>query len=122
MNQMINIEYATDQAVSYLHTNANFIKDKISENIYDSSWLEELLSEPPFIPLKYKIEDFDLKVDANGNYGNVVVDNAITLYEHLKSVPRRILTDERFWLWISLKKCYRPSIQSMGNRFEGQPF
>ena len=120
MNQKINVEYATDQAVSYLHTNADFIQDKINENIYDSSWLEELLNESPFVPLKYKIEDFDLKLDINGNYNNVVVENAIILYEHLKDIPRRILTDERFWLWISLKKCYRASIQSMGNHFEGQ--
>lgn len=120
MNQKINIEYATDKTVSYLHTNADFIREKIENNIYDSSWLDELLEENPFVPLKYKIDDFDLRIDPNGNYNNVVVENAITLYEALKKVPRRILTDEKFWLWISLRKCYRASIQSMGNRFEGQ--
>ena len=116
----INIEYATDNTVSYLHTNPSFVQKKIEENIYDSSWLDDSLNEQPFIPLKYKVEDFDLKLDANGSYNKVMIDNAITLYESLKDLPRRLLTEERFWLWITFKKCYRASIQSMNNRVEGQ--
>ena len=116
----INIEYATDNTVSYLHTNPDFVKKKVNDNIYDSSWLNESLNGQPFIQLKYKVEDFDLKLDANGNYNKVMIDNAITLYESLKDLPRRLLTEERFWLWITFKKCYRASIQSMGNRIEGQ--
>ena len=32
--------------------------------------------------------------------------NSITLYEHLKDLPRYILADERFWLWLYLDKFY----------------
>ena len=67
----INIEYATDNTVSYLHTNPDFVNKKVNDNIYDSSWLNESLNDQPFIQLKYKVEDFDLKLDANGNYNKV---------------------------------------------------
>lgn len=32
--------------------------------------------------------------------------NSIKLYEHLKALPRYILSDERFWLWLHFDKFY----------------
>lgn len=124
MNNKINICYATDKTIGLLHTNSEFIVSKINENLYNSSWLDEVLGQPAFVELKHKIEDFELKLDSNNKYENVLCQNAITLYETLKELPRYILTDERFWTWITMRKCYRASIQAMPlNRkttFDGQ--
>lgn len=43
----------------------------------------------------------------------VDVDNAITLYEHLCCLPKHVLGDERFWMWLILEKCYAATIQAM---------
>lgn len=61
------------------------------------------------------IEDIELKVPKVANDKVVDLENAITLYEHLKELPRYILSEPRFWLWIIFEKCYETSLKSMEN-------
>lgn len=42
------------------------------------------------------IEDIELKVPKVANDKVVDLENAITLYEHLKELPRYILSEPRF--------------------------
>lgn len=55
----------------------------------------------------------DFVDDYDGDYSKVDVDNAITLYEHLCCLPKHVLGDERFWMWLILEKCYAATIQAM---------
>ena len=63
--------------------------------------------------MKYTIPDFKLETSSDGDYSKVEYSNSIKLYEALKDLPRYILTDEKFWVWINLVKCYEASVQAM---------
>lgn len=118
MNRIINISYITDFALGTLHSNPKEATEKIRNNIYDSNWLKEMISENTFEERKYKIPYFELKTSVNGNYSEVEFENAIILYESLKLLPRYVLTDERFWTWITIEKCYKASIQAMPLKYD----
>jgi len=91
----------------------NYIFKIVKENPSDSSSFIAELPEECFVEKKYPIEDFELEVDGDGDYSKVDVDNAITLYEHLCCLPKHVLGDERFWMWLILEKCYAATIQAM---------
>lgn len=113
MNNMINVEFATEKALDWLKTNPQRASEDINNNIFESEWLKREVGEEPFELRKAKIPDFELKTSIEGMYNEVEFQNAITLYESLKDLPRYILTDERLWAWINIGKCYRASIQAM---------
>lgn len=113
MDKFINISFMTDAALDTIHTNPSKVSEYIRTNIFDSKWLADMISTKIFEERKNKILDFELKTAVNGKYSEVEFDNAITLYEHLKDLPRYVLTDERFWCWLEFEKCYRAAIQAM---------
>ena len=124
MNNMINICFINDKLLDTLYSNPKKATESIRENPYDSKWLKEFADEPLFEPRKQKIADFELKLSPKDRYKDVEFENAKTIYEHLKDLPRYILVDERLWLWLSLGKFYRVALQSMpvkkDTAFEGR--
>ena len=123
-NSIINICFINDKLLDTLYSNPQKATEYIRQNPYDSKWLKDMVDEPSFEQRKQKIIDFDLKLSSNGKYKEVEIDNAITLYEHLKDLPRYILIDERLWAWLELDKFYRVAIQAMpvkrDSSFEGR--
>lgn len=112
-NNLINISFMNEKILDTLYSNPKRINEYIKQNPYDSKWLKELFHELPFEQRKQKIIDFELKLSSDGNYKNVEVENAINLYEHIKDLPRYILVDNRFWLWLEFGKFYRVALQAM---------
>lgn len=109
----IYVKILTEEALSTIKANFDKFTKIIKKNSRDSS---EFISELPsdcFIEKKYQIEYFNLKLSDDGDYSKVDLDNAITLYEHLCGLPKHILGDEKFWMWLILEKCYAVSNQAM---------
>lgn len=113
MNNLINIKFATEEALDWLETNPKKATENIKNNVFEGTWLKNILKKEAFEVRKAKIPDFELKTSIEGIYNEVVLENAIKLYESLKNLPRYILTDERLWIWLNIEKCYRASIQGM---------
>lgn len=113
MNNMINISFMTEDAINTLKSNSKTANNYIKDWKDSSDWLSSIYSGDLFEEKKYKIPDFELKISENGNYDEVDFDNSVILYNSLKDLPLYILTDERFWAWINLKKGYRAAIQAM---------
>ena len=114
MNNQIEIFMATDDAINTLgeKNNMEFISKMIKENPSSNEWLFDEWDDL-FVKMKYTIPDFKLDVSSDGDYSKVDYNNSIKLYEALKDLPRYILTDEKFWVWINLVKCYTASVQAM---------
>ncbi len=112
-NNIINISFMNDKLLDTLYSNPKKVSEYMKENPYDSRWLKELSDEVLFEQRKQKIIDFDLKLASDGKYKNVELENAISLYEHIKDLPRYILVDNRFWLWLEFDKFYRVALQAM---------
>ena len=113
MDRTINIAFMTDDALETLRENSDKVSEYIKENKLDSNWNSTIYNGKLYDVKKEKINDFELKVSLNDNYKEVELNNAIMLYESLKDLPRCILTDERFWAWINLNKCYKATTQAM---------
>jgi hypothetical protein len=113
MNSTIHISFMTDEAIETLRENSDKVSEYIKENKFDSSWIAKIYDGKLFDLKKEKINDFELKLSPNDNYKEVELENAIILYEALKDLPRYIITDERFWAWINLSKCYKTTTQAM---------
>lgn len=103
----------TDEAVETIRTNLNEFTAQAKENPSSNRWIYNLLPQKPFKVKKYLIDDFELNISSDGNYKTVDFDNSIKLYEHLSCLPKHILTDERFWLWLYIDKFYPQTIQAM---------
>lgn len=113
-NNEIEIFMATDDAINTLSdkNNMEYISNKIKENPDSNKWLYEEWDDL-FVKMKYTIPDFKLDTSNDGDYSKVEYNNSIKLYEALKDLPRYILTDEKFWVWINLEKCYEAAVQAM---------
>lgn len=101
----INIKMLTEDALNFLRNNKSSFATKISEN-ENNLWIKELLPQPIFVEKKLLINDFDLEDNPESADKNIDFKNSVTLYENLNSLPRYILCDERFWLWLHLDKFY----------------
>lgn len=101
----INVKLLTESAYSELRKNKKEVYRQIVDHPSDCSWLKGYLGYEPFEEKKYVIKDFALK-DAK-NYQEVAEENAITLYEALKGLPRYILCNNRFWIWLLFTKFYK---------------
>lgn len=121
---IINICFVNDELLDTFYSNPQKITECIRENPYDTKWLREILDVQPFEQRKQKIFDFELKMSSEGKYKDVELDNAITLYTHLKDLPRYVLIDERLWVWLEMGKFYRVAVQAMpvkrDSAFEGR--
>ena len=113
MNSTINISFMTHEALETLRENSDKVSEYIKENKFDSSWISKIYSAKLYDVKKEKINDFELKISLNDKYKEVEFENAIILYEVLKDLPRCVITDERFWAWINLSKCYKTTTQAM---------
>lgn len=109
----INIKFLTDEALSTVKANFDKFTKIVKNNPTDSSAFIAELPDDCFVEKKYPIEDFSLQISDDGDYSKVDLENAIKLYEHLYKLPKHVLGDERFWMWLILEKCYAATIQAM---------
>ncbi len=108
----INIKLMTDTALAYLKKNVERVAEKIISND-DNSWISAEFPEPIFVEKKYQIKDFDLADNPLSENKETDFKNSVTLYESLKDLPRYILCDERFWLWLYFEKFYHQAKTTM---------
>lgn len=101
----INIKMMSESAYLTLQRNPNDVYKNIKNYPKDSSWIKAYLGFEPFEEKKYVIQDFVLK--NSENYNTVLFENSITLYEHLKHLPKYIICNPRFWAWITFEKAYQ---------------
>lgn len=113
MNNMINVKFMSEEAVATLKKNTAKANENLKTHPLNSSWINDIYSGQLYVEKKYTIPDFELKMSPSGNYSEVKFENAILLYENLKNLPRYILTDERFWLWLYFDKFYKVVVQAM---------
>ena len=103
----INIQYATDELIAALHKNADFAARQLIEKPNSNTWLKDYTSDNLFTTKKYSIEDFELKIPNSPKDYDVIYEDAVILYEHLRELPGYVLSDERFWVWLTMEKFYR---------------
>ena len=109
----INIQYATDELIATLHENAECITQKLIDQPNSNSWLKSFTSDVWVIKKKFEVEDFELKIPSSTKDYDTIYKNAITLYEHLCGLPGYVLSDERFWVWLTMEKFYQVSLATM---------
>ena len=110
MMSKIYIKLASDECYETLKVNIDVYAEKFQDNPLDNSWIYEALPENPFVEKKLMIEDFSLDVPKTLEDE---IANHITLYESLNHLPKYILADKRFWLWLMLEKHYVVSLSMM---------
>ena len=102
---LIHIKMLTEDALQHFKQNVEIITKKIIEND-DNEWIYDEFPKPIFVEKKCQINDFELVDNPKSADKEIDFDNSIKLYENLKGLPRYILCDERFWLWLHLEKFY----------------
>src|SRR5690625_1183947 len=113
MMKKINIKFLSDEALETVKLNSNKMYEFIKMNPSNNAWISKVLPSNPFVTKQFLIDDFNLMDPKSGNYDDVAYDNAILLYENLKELHRRILSDERFWLWLYFDKFYNHAVLSI---------
>ena len=106
MNNLINIKILSEDALSFLKINLELITEEIMKN-KDNKWIYNTFPQPMFVEKKIYIDDFSLKENLNCNDKDIDFENSISIYNTLKSLPRYLLCDERFWLWLHFEKFYK---------------
>jgi len=101
----INVKLLSEDALNFMKKNIDTIFVRIQEND-TNDWIYSEFPQNIFVTKKYEIEDFCLKNNPDSIDKKIDLENSINIYENLKSLPRYILTDERFWLWLYLDKFY----------------
>ena len=101
----VTVKLITDTALAHFYKNADSITKKIIEND-DNKWINEEFEQPMFTEKKFLFEDFELKDNPDSSDKSIDFSNHVKLFESLKVLPRYILCDERFWLWLELDKYY----------------
>ena len=103
----INIKMVSEDALITIKKNINVINNYVKEE-NTNEWIPVVLKgiNPIYVEKKITIEDFELIENKKVNDKDIDFKNSITLYEHLKDIPRFILSSENFWLWLYLEKFY----------------
>lgn len=101
----INIRMLTESNLSHFKKNIERITSLIKANA-TNEWIYREFSQPVFSTKTITIEDFTLQENKDSNNKEIDFQNSVSLYEHLKDIPRYILLDEKFWLWLYLEKFY----------------
>ena len=101
----IHIKMLSEDALIFLKKNIGLITKKIIEND-DNEWIYSTFPQPMFVEKKCSIFDFELKDNPESSDKDADFYNSITLYEKLKDLPRYIICDEKFWLWLHFEKFY----------------
>ena len=102
----INVKMLSEDALSYLKRNAESFSKKIIATEEISQIINEI-PKPVFIEKKISIENFDLVDNPDSSNKEEDFNNSVTIYENLKHLPRYVLCDQRFWLWLHLDKYYK---------------
>lgn len=102
---MINIKMLTEESYAFMKKNLEFITEKIQNNS-TNEWIYNEFPKPIFVEKNLKIEDFDLIDNPNSADKKIDITNSIKIYENLNGLPRYILCDNKFWLWLYLEKFY----------------
>lgn len=101
----IHIKFMTDAACSYLKKNLERVTNLIQNN--DSNdWIYNEFPAPIFLEKVFEIDDFSLTDNVDSMDKEIDFNNSITIYNSLNQLPRYVLTDERFWLWLHFEKYY----------------
>ncbi len=101
----INIKTLSDDALYYLYKNIDLVTSKIQTEL-NNKWIYTTFPQPMFITKKFKIDDFTLEENPDSKDKEIDFNNSIKLYNSLKVLPRYLLTDEKFWLWLHFEKFY----------------
>ena len=103
----INIKMVSEDALITIKKNINVINNYVKEE-NTNEWIPVVLKgiNPIYVEKKITIEDFELIENKKVNDKDIDFKNSITLYEHLKDIPRFILSSENCWLWLYLEKFY----------------
>lgn len=101
----IHIKILTEDALNYLKKNTLQIAQMISNN-ETNNWLVTMFPQPMFVEKEYEIEDFILQDNPTAFNKKIDFENSVKLYNSLSILPRYILSDERFWLWLHFDKYY----------------
>ena len=109
----VNVQFVTDEAIANIKGNLEKFTKIVKDNPQSSDAFLAALPEDCFIEKKYSIMDFELATSDDGDYSKVDLSNAVILYENLNKLPKHVLGDERFWLWVILKKGYTAAVQAM---------
>lgn len=104
-NEYISACLLTDNACNQIKYNKEKYRELIRSN-ENNDWVEAELPSPLFNKTKFLIRDFQLSPNLDSKDKQIDLNNSITIYESLKDLPRFIMADERFWLWLNLVKCY----------------
>lgn len=103
--KMINISMMSDTALAYLRQNIDRVADKIIEDD-KNDWISLDFPKPMFIEKKFQIKNFELIDNPESKNKDIDFKNSIVLYESIKRLPRYVICDERFWLWLHFSKFY----------------
>lgn len=101
----IHIKVMNENAIVHMKKNISIITKKIQEN-ETNEWIYDEFPQPMFIEKKYEIENFELENNPDSIDKEIDLNNSVKLYEHIKLLPRYILTSENFWLWMHFEKFY----------------
>lgn len=101
----IYIKMMTDASLEHLKRNISLVTKMIIQN-ESNEWIYDEFPEPMFNTKKFEIEDFDLEDNPNQDDKEIDFRNSVVIYNALKDLPRYILIDEKFWLWLHFEKFY----------------
>jgi hypothetical protein len=111
MPNTIHIKLLSENAYLYLVKNISKITVSVINND-NNRWIFTDFPQPMFVEKRIEINDFELESDFEDADKEADFRNSIKIFEALKSVPRYILCDEKFWLWLHFEKFY-PIVKSM---------
>lgn len=107
----IQIKLLTDEALGYMYKNIGVVTKMIKEN-ETNKWIYSTFPKPMFTEKTHSINEFTI-LNNNNKSSEISLKNHLSIFESLKGLPRYILTDERFWLWLYLEKYYNESKELM---------
>lgn len=98
-----NIKVLSVESLAKINNNIETYTNLIINNP-TNDWVKN--EKLVFIEKTYTINDIELVSNPEEKNKTIAYENAIKIYEALKDLPRFILTDEKFWLWLYLDKYY----------------
>lgn len=102
---LINIKMLTDESYQFMSKNIETVVKNIVEN-ENNDWIYNEFPKPMFVEKTLKIEDFSLIDNPDSKDKDIDFKNSVIIFENLKTLPRYILCDDKFWLWLYLEKFY----------------
>lgn len=108
---LTNIKIVSDNTLEHFTKNLTVMYRLIVNN-ENNAWVRSEFNDPIYIEKNFLIPDFELQDNPNSDDKEIDFKNHITIYEALNNLPRYILCDERFWLWLELDKFY-PIVKRM---------